>query len=207
MNQFSQQVQALIIGATVLVTSACADLKLANMDNIEQLQELSDLDHDGVIGARDKCIETMLGAQINNLGCSNSQATNQRLTLDIKFANHSAIIPSDDYQQIEQVAKFLTDDPDNKVLIEAHTSKVGLAAENKRLSQQRAQALATVLINDFDIEPLQISTIGYGFERLKAYGDTDKDHRINRRIVAQLSKTAQVDQMIWTIYSVDQIEY
>jgi len=207
MSQISQQIQALIIGVTVLATSACADLNLANMDNIEQLQELSDLDHDGVIGARDKCIETALGAQINNLGCSNSQATSQRLILDIKFANHSAIIPSDDYQQIEQIAQFLTDDPDNKVLIEAHTSKLGLATENKQLSQQRAQALATVLINDFAIDPQQISTIGYGFEQLMVNEDTAQAHQVNRRIVAQLSKTAQVDQMIWTIYSVDQIDF
>jgi len=57
------------LSAMVLLMPACADLSLAKMDNTKQLQDLRDLDRDGVIEAREQCADTLAGSTIDNVGC------------------------------------------------------------------------------------------------------------------------------------------
>jgi outer membrane protein OmpA-like peptidoglycan-associated protein len=140
------------------------------------------------------------------MSVAKTQQLNQSLTLDIKFANNSAVIPVNDLSEIKRVADFLNAYPDTKVLIEGHTSKVGSASLNKALSKRRASALSVALVNEYGIAQSRVSTKGYGFERPKDPSDSDEAHAVNRRIVAELSGIKQVDDMIWTIYTVDQIE-
>ena len=35
-------------------------------------------------------------------------------------------------------------------------------------------------------------------------GDTEQDHAVNRRIMAEISHTESIDELKWTIYTVDQ---
>jgi len=206
MKNITNPAQWLLLSAIVMLTASCADLKLVSMDSTSQINDLRDLDRDGVIEAREQCDETLTGSTINNVGCGQSMPANQSMLLDIKFANNSSEIPVSDYGQIEQVANFLEKYPNSQVIIEGHTSKVGSAVLNQQLSEQRALALAAVLVNEFSISQSRVATVGYGFSRPKSFGDSDEDHAINRRIVAELSGKRQVNDMIWTIYTVDDIE-
>jgi len=164
------------------------------------------LDRDGVIEARENCDDTLLGSTIDNVGCGKNMPVNQSMQLDIKFENNSAVIPAGGYSQIQNVANFLGQYPNTEVIIEGHTSKVGSAELNQKLSEQRAAALAAALVNEFNIEQVRVSTVGYGFSRPKDNSESDEAHAINRRIVAELSGDRQVSDMIWTIYTVDQTE-
>ena len=60
------------------------------------------------------------------------------------------------------------------------------------------------LENDFNINKNRISAVGYGFEKLKVIDDTEQAHSANRRIMAEISHTENVDELKWTIYTVDE---
>ena len=175
-------------------------------ESVEQLQDLQDFDNDGVIEAREKCADTVLGATINNDGCGTHTSVNEPITLDIKFANNSYEVETSAYAEIETLASYLNKYPELKVVIEGHTSEVGSTELNQTLSEERANAVSQLLVENFAIPRERLSVEGYGFNRLKQAGDTEEAHTANRRIAADLSQSTQVDDMKWTIYTVDQVQ-
>jgi OOP family OmpA-OmpF porin len=192
------------IGLTMLLITACAVKPLQVMEaQVEQLKNLQDYDSDGVIEAREKCADTVLGATINNVGCGTQTTYVEPLNVDIKFANNSYSIPPSAISEIQSLAKFLEKRPELRVIIEGHTSKVGAAELNKILSAERAKSVASLLVNDFNITPERVSSIGYGFEKLADFADNEEAHATNRRILAEFNETVIVDDMKWTIYTVD----
>ena len=187
--------------------SACAGNKIVSMESsVEQLQDLNDYDRDGVIETRERCADTVLGAAIDNYGCGTQTSNVEPLKLDIKFAHNTYTIPASGFPKIQQLAAYLEKNAELKVVIEGHTSKVGSTQFNQILSSKRAQAVESILVNDFNIEPERVSSIGYGFERLVDIADTEAAHAANRRIMVELSQSVNIDDMIWTIYTVDQVQ-
>jgi len=204
-NPSKNSYQYLIIGCAALLLSACADTGIVSLkEPVVQEYNLIDYDHDGVVKAREKCDKTTLGAAIDNYGCGTKTDKIKPFKLDIKFENNSYVLPASAHNEIKILAEFLEKHPDIKVVIEGHSSKVGLAKLNKELSNNRAKAVALMLVNDFNIDDSRISSIGYGFERLEVIGDNERAHAINRRIMAEISLTESIDELKWTIYTVDQ---
>jgi outer membrane protein OmpA-like peptidoglycan-associated protein len=192
----------LFCGAVFL--SACAGNSIVKMESsVEQLKDLNDYDRDGVIEAREKCADTVLGATIDNYGCGTQTTYIDPLKVDIKFANNSYSIPPSALSKIQELAIFLEQKPELTVIIEGHTSKVGSVQLNQVLSDNRAKVVLSALVNDFNIAAERVSSIGYGFERMADFADTGEAHANNRRIMAELSQTVSVDDMMWTIYTVD----
>jgi OOP family OmpA-OmpF porin len=197
---------SLLICGTILL-SACAGNNIVNLESsVEQLNDLNDHDRDGVIQAREKCEDTVLGATIDNVGCGTQTTYVEPLTIDIKFANNSYTIPPSAISEINALAKFLEQRPELRVLIEGHTSKVGAEHLNQTLSVNRAKSVVSVLVNDFNIATERVSSIGYGFNRLADFANNEAAHTTNRRILVELSETVIVDDMKWTIYTVDQVQ-
>lgn len=191
--------------ATALVISACADTRVVAIDEpVTQLNDLADYDSDGVIKAREKCDGTTLGALIDNYGCGTKISHIEPFKIDIKFEHNSYEIPASAYVEIRKLANFLEKYPEVNILIEGHTSKVGTRALNQTLSNNRAQAVALVLATDFSIDQHRISSVGYGYEQLEVEGNTEHAHAANRRIMAEISHTESIDELKWTIYTVDQ---
>ena len=201
----SIKISVLICGAILL--SACAGNRVVKMEStVEQLKDLNDLDSDGVIEARERCADTIIGAKIDNYGCGTQTTFVEPLKVDIKFANNSYVIPPSVLPEIQQVATFLEKNKGLNVLIEGHTSKVGTAQLNQTLSGNRAKAVVAVLLNNFNIAAERVSFIGYGFERLADVANTEAAHAKNRRIIADLSQTVSTDDIMWTIYTVGQVQ-
>jgi OOP family OmpA-OmpF porin len=195
------------IGLTMVLITACAGKPLQVMEaQVEQLRNLQDYDSDGVIEAREKCADTLLGATIDNVGCGTRTTYVEPLKVDIKFANNSYSIPPSAMSEIQALARFMEQRPELQVIIEGHTSKVGAAELNQTLSVERAESVVSVLVNDFNIATERVSSIGYGFDRLASSANTAIAHANNRRIMAELSETVSVDDMKWTIYTVDQAQ-
>jgi OOP family OmpA-OmpF porin len=196
--------RAFEIGLSMLLITACAGKPLQFMEaQVEQLKNLQDYDNDGVIEAREKCADTVLGATIDNVGCGTQNNYVESLNIDIKFTNNSYSIPPSAISEIQALAQFLEQRPELRVIVRGHTSKVGTAELNQALSVERAKSVESVLVNNFNIAPERVSTIGYGFERLAKFADTEVAHATNRRILVELSETVIVDDMKWTIYTVD----
>ena len=90
-------------------------------------------------------------------------------------------------QAMEQV---MTDNPDEVYLIEGHTDAVGSPEDNLILSDERAEAVATALSQNFNIPPENLVTQGYGEDYLKV--PTDEPELRNRRAtVVRLTELMQ----------------
>lgn len=209
MNKFSGFVIApaikyLFITAGVLLMTACADSRIVTLEtSVKQLQNLSDDDRDGVVKAREKCEKTTFGAAIDNDGCGTQTAANKPFKIKVNFENNSSEVPLTAFAEIQSLAEFLAKHPEITLVIEGHSSKIGSAKFNKKLSSERAKAVASMLVSDFKIDQNRISSIGYGFERLAVTGESEQAHAENRRIMAEVSHTEYIDDLKWTIYTVD----
>ncbi|WP_457941097.1 OmpA family protein [Mesorhizobium sp. 10J20-29] len=109
----------------------------------------------------------------------------RRVDLDtITFAFGSAAIGLDQLDSLDSVGQAIEDlvrkNPDEIFLIEGHTDAVGSDQANLLLSDQRAEAVAVALSEDFDIPPENLVTQGYGEQQLKII--TQAPERENRRV-------------------------
>ena len=125
----------------------------------------------------------------------------RRIDLDtITFETGSAEIDRDQAQTLREVAKAIGDilerDPGETFLIEGHTDAVGSDESNLVLSDERAESIANVLTELFDIPAENLTTQGYGERYLKI--DTEGDERENRRVtirrITPLVRPAEVSE-------------
>jgi outer membrane protein OmpA-like peptidoglycan-associated protein len=122
-----------------------------------------------------------------------------RIDLDtITFAFGSATIATDQMQSLENLGTameaVLAENPDEVYLIEGHTDAVGSDEDNLILSDQRAEAVAVALSQNFEIPPENLVTEGYGEQYLKveSEGEQRENRRVTvRRITPLLSAEAQ----------------
>src|SRR5258708_4599606 len=88
---------------------------------------------------------------------------------------------------LESVAAVMRDitsqNPGEVFLIEGHTDAVGSVVDNLSLSDRRAQAVAEVLSQQFNIPRENLVTQGYGKQFLLI--PTDEPERRNRRVVVR----------------------
>lgn len=123
--------KALLIILSVALLGGCASRDIVTMDTpTNQVFDLNDKDKDGVIVARERCNDTVLGATIDNYGCGKIKPINERQELKILFANDSYYIDPQYYDQVEVVATFMRQYPNTKVTIEGHCSKTGSYEHN-----------------------------------------------------------------------------
>jgi OmpA-OmpF porin, OOP family len=89
--------------------------------------------------------------------------------------------------ELENMVRFLTDNPQLKVEIGGHTDNDGSPAYNIKLSQNRAQSVATHLIQN-GIDQNRISQKGYGADRPMKPNDSEENKQANRRIEFKILK-------------------
>jgi len=109
----------------------------------------------------------------------------RRIDLDtITFETGSAEIDMGQAGSLKRVGAAIKDildrDPGETFLIEGHTDAVGSDESNLVLSDERAESVANVLSDLFEIPAENLVTQGYGERFLKV--DTDEPERTNRRV-------------------------
>ena len=100
----------------------------------------------------------------------------------LAFDSNSFEIDDESRPSLEKVAEALNADPEARAVIEGHTDDRGDAGYNLDLSRKRADVVMAYLLDEFNIEPSQLSAIGYGEERPIADNDTDANRQKNRRV-------------------------
>lgn len=145
-----------------------------------------DTDGDGVADELDKCANTPAGDKVDEDGCLILVEKQVSFTLNIPFANDSAVIENQYKSDIKNLGDFMTRYPNTDVEIQGHASAVGSEKYNQKLSEKRATAVANVLVNEYQISASRVSVAGYGFSRPLVQGNTPQAHAANRRIEAQV---------------------
>lgn len=103
------------------------------------------------------------------------------LPQDILFATDSATLTGALQSDLGVLATSLNNYPGTTVNVIGHTDNVGDAAYNQGLSQRRAQAVTSVLINA-GVAPSRIRSIGRGEDAPIATNLTPEGRQQNRRV-------------------------
>lgn len=143
-----------------------------------------DSDGDGVIDTLDKCPQTPEGALVNDVGCPIEKVS---VSLDLKFATGKTDLGPESDAPLFKVAEFLKKHPGTTEVIEGHTDNVGSPIMNKRLSQKRADAVRTALVERFGVPADQITAKGFGADSPIESNATPEGRAANRRVVAVIS--------------------
>jgi outer membrane protein OmpA-like peptidoglycan-associated protein len=98
------------------------------------------------------------------------------------FASGSAQLTPAAAGLMEKVRQAVEIFPPGEIAAEGHTDSVGDNAANQRLSQSRAEAVRTYMVEKLHVPPGRIRAIGYGDTRPIASNETSEGRRQNRRI-------------------------
>ena len=112
----------------------------------------------------------------------------RRLDLDaITFDTGSWEVMPEQYPRLEVIGnairQVLARNPDAVFMIEGHTDAVGADVDNLSLSDRRAESVAVVLTEQFQIPPENLVSQGYGEQFRKI--PTDGPSRENRRVAVR----------------------
>lgn len=119
--------------------------------------------------------EPVAAAPAENLEKINEYNT---LALPIQFPMGGKQISRLSTPYIEAVANVLRKQPDWHFIIEGHTDNVGSTQGNMILSWERAQAVYSVLISRYGIDPSRIQPVGKGMaEPLPGLAENDPRNR------------------------------
>lgn len=138
----------------------------------------ADTDKDGVANADDRCPDTQAGLEVDEDGCVVTQRTAVR---GVTFLPNSTRLTAEGKATLDGVAQTLRSQEDLEVEIAGHTDSVGSEAFNTQLSQQRAEAVRTYLVEKGVAEG-RMKAVGYGELEPVASNDTDDGRRANRRV-------------------------
>ena len=124
------------------------------------------------------------------------EASNIVLTLPGTAFEINAYQINPGYQPtLEKIARTIAAHPDAQVTIEGHTDDSGAASYNLELSQKRANAVMTYLVQELGVNPAGLSAVGYGEERPTVSNDTIDNRQKNRRIEIVLSTSGLQHKM------------
>ena len=119
----------------------------------------------------------------------NAKKTKRGLVItlgDVLFSTNKAQLKSGGMRNVQKLADFLNQYPQRKVLVEGFTDSTGSDSLNQELSERRANAVRTALV-DMGISSDRINTRGYGKAFPIADNDTAASRQLNRRVEIILS--------------------
>lgn len=133
-----------------------------------------------------KAAETKLSAAIASLkemGSVKEEARGLVITLSgsVLFATGKYELLPIAKEKLNEVATALKDQGYKKVVIEGHTDSRGSAADNQKLSLQRAESVRTHLASQ-GMDASKIEARGLGPDRPVATNDTAEGRAMNRRV-------------------------
>ena len=154
-------------------------------------EKVLDSDNDGVNDSIDRCDNTPATVKVDSTGCTLYSEKAVAIDLNVAFENNSSQIKSTIVNDIQRLADFMKAYNHTNVVIEGHSSVVGQESYNLMLSQKRADAVKAVLVNTFKVDESRISAKGFGESQLLSKGNTNEDHRLNRRVVAKIETSVK----------------
>lgn len=138
-----------------------------------------DSDNDGVTDDIDRCPGTPPGVAVDAFGCPLKGS----ITLEgISFEYNSALLTAESRKILEELAANLKKYPRLRIELQGHTDSVGSDSYNRSLSQRRAEAVRTYLI-ERGVSADRLTARGYGEAQPIESNDTDAGRARNRRVV------------------------
>ncbi|MEJ6001187.1 OmpA family protein [Paucibacter soli] len=119
----------------------------------------------------------------------NAKQTERGLVItigDVLFDNNQARLKPGGLRNLEQLAAFMKQYPQRRLMVEGHTDSVGSDSSNEGLSQRRAEAVRDVIVGQ-GVAADRLSVRGLGETRPVASNDNAAGRQMNRRVEILLS--------------------
>ncbi|MFK7770618.1 MAG: OmpA family protein [Saprospiraceae bacterium] len=100
----------------------------------------------------------------------------------INFDFDSAKIKADSKPTLDEIAKFLTDNPSIKIYVVGHTDMKGSLSYNLTLSKNRAKAIVDALVKTYKIDTSRLEEGGVGPLSPKSTNQSEDGRYLNRRV-------------------------
>ena len=174
-----------IIMLLAVVTAVQAKLRAGNLPAINVDERISDCSckTDPSSCAKPAAAPAMVQEAVPAPASKPAIMEKGRQTLDVEFDYNKSIIKPGYYKDIDDLVNVMKDHPELKVVIEGHTDNSGSAEYNKKLSQQRAEAVKQYMVEK-GIEANRLKAKGFGEEKPIASNDTEEGRQKNRRVEA-----------------------
>ncbi len=105
----------------------------------------------------------------------------------IEFNDNSAQILEPMHSDLNNVLNFLVDHPNYGLRISGHTDRKGNSQANKKLSQDRADAIKVYLTKSGFVDDTRVEAIGFGDSKpIIPEEKTEADRQLNRRVEFEL---------------------
>lgn len=113
-----------------------------------------------------------------------------RLVLDdLRFQTGSSSLDGEDFSSLSELADYLRANPTRTVVLVGHTDAEGSLDGNIALSKKRAQSVARLLVDRFDVAQGQVDAQGVGYLSPIASNLSDTGRTQNRRVEVILTST------------------
>lgn len=140
-----------------------------------------DSDGDGVPDYLDKCPGTPSGAKVDADGCEIMDSVSISVTADHFDFDSATLKPAMESELSDVAAKVRASAGSEMLEVVGHTDSTGPEAYNQGLSERRAEAAASYLI-DAGVPASQISTMGKGESEPVGDNGTREGRAMNRRV-------------------------
>ncbi|MBM2815748.1 MAG: major outer membrane protein [Ignavibacteria bacterium] len=126
--------------------------------------------------------DLIIGSPITVELCLEKDETMIRDTVLFAFGKSDLHLSNDFYLTTNRINEYLKDNPDNRIIIEGHTDKIGSDEYNMKLSQDRAEAVRNQILSKYGISPLLIKAEGRGKSKPLVDCTNRYDCSPNRRV-------------------------
>ncbi len=142
-----------------------------------------DSDGDGLDDSRDRCPNS--AGPVDTQGCPEVSASDRRILQiamrSVQYETGNSAIKTESFNILRQIAEIMNRYPDFDLTIEGHTDNKGPATDNQKLSEERAKACYTFLLNS-GVADSRMTYRGYGEARPIANNETISGRTLNRRV-------------------------
>jgi len=161
----------------------------ASKQKVAEMQETADSQAAELAAAdanaeSDQALIAQQEQQLRELKELSAKKTERGLVItlgDVLFSVNKSELKSGGIRNMQKLADFLRQYPKEKVLVEGFTDSTGSDSYNMGLSERRANAVRTALI-DMGVNSDRVTTRGYGEAFPVASNDTKVSRQLNRRV-------------------------
>jgi len=101
---------------------------------------------------------------------------------NIRFSADSAVLPDSEKERLRELARILRGIPGNRIQVAGHTALAGSSEGRRQISLERAQSVASYLIELDARKADDITVQGFGGDRPIADNSTPEGMEMNRRV-------------------------
>jgi OmpA-OmpF porin, OOP family len=110
------------------------------------------------------------------------EASGKAVLYGILFDFNKASLRAESRPTLDEIGKFLKEDPARKVYVIGHTDNIGGFDSNMQLSQARASAVVADLVKTYGIAAARLKPSGVGLQAPVATNATEEGRAKNRRV-------------------------